>query len=384
MANQFLQGIGLEVDQALQVRNEIFVITKHWYANRCPLVTRIPRVPVGSTTFSIINRNFRPRTTTLGAAIANNVVTTVTLADASLFMKGDVVAVGSERLEITADPDITNNTVTVRRGAESTTAAAANNASTVTLIGNSRTGAEIDQNGILLKPAALTQYCQVWQHPVQIGGSTQADAAFQTAPGVSTPFDQYKMDALQNLMDDMEYSSYYGIGEAPTGGVRPKQVGIKQQIAATVAGNVTTSPTNASAYKPTDWIRDTLQKCRSNGGQPDLMLVATNFMTGLATWSQYVQRIDAGRTEFGHEIQTFYASFMPGVTIVEAPLLPSGVAICLTSSEVRMRMKRNEFWNPRGNRGDATEGEFIAEGAIELDNPGHHAWVEGITTFSAT
>ena len=49
-----------------------------------------------------------------------------------------------------------------------------------------------------------------------------------------------------------------------------------------------------------------------------------------------------------------------------------------------MRMKRNEFWNPRGIRGDSFEGDWMAEGAIEIENPAHHAWVEGITAFSAT
>ena len=42
-----------------------------------------------------------------------------------------------------------------------------------------------------------------------------------------------------------------------------------------------------------------------------------------------------------------------------------------------MRMKRNEFWNPRGNRGDSFEGDWIAEGAVEIENPSHHAWLEG-------
>jgi hypothetical protein len=46
-------------------------------------------------------------------------------------------------------------------------------------------------------------------------------------------------------------------------------------------------------------------------------------------------------------------------------------------------MKRNEFWNPRGSRGDAVEGDWIAEGAIEVENEQHHAWLEGITAFSA-
>jgi hypothetical protein len=69
--------------------------------------------------------------------------------------------------------------------------------------------------------------------------------------------------------------------------------------------------------------------------------------------------------------------------LVEAPLLRPFTAVALTSSEIRLRVKRNEFWSPRGVRGDAFEGDLIAEGAIELANESHHAWVEGITAFSA-
>ena len=57
--------------------------------------------------------------------------------------------------------------------------------------------------------------------------------------------------------------------------------------------------------------------------------------------------------------------------------------MALTSAEIRFRVKRNEFWNPRGVRGDAVEGDWIAEGAIELENESHHAWLEGVTAFSA-
>ena len=65
------------------------------------------------------------------------------------------------------------------------------------------------------------------------------------------------------------------------------------------------------------------------------------------------------------------------MTIIEAPLLKPFTAVALTSSEVRMRMKRNEFWSPRGSRGDAFEGDWVAEGAIEIENPAHHAGSRG-------
>jgi Family of unknown function (DUF5309) len=380
MANAYLQGIQTAIQNQAEVRNNIYVVASNWFVNRCPLVTRIPRVPVGSTTFSIVSRSHRPRFATLAASVAVT-DTQITLVDASPLMNGDVLAlVSGERVEIIGDPNLVANTAPVRRAAEGTTAGTGATNDVIQLIGNSRTGAEVNQNGIAQMPVAMNQFCQTWQHPVQVGGSLQASSSFQTYEAARTPFEQYKMDALQNLMDDMESTSYYGLGDDPALAARPKQKGLRTLLSSTL----TTSPVNAGAYKATDFIRDTLQLCRMNGGDPDVLLVSSNFMTGLATWGQAVQRIDAGVNVFGTPIDVFDAPFLGGVSLIQAPLLKPGTAIALTSSEVRMRMKRNEFWNPRGIRGDAYEGDWIAEGAVEVDNQSHHAWVEGITAFSAT
>ena len=296
-------------------------------------------------------------------------------------MNGDVLQlVSGERVEIIADPNLATNTVTVRRAAEGTTAGNGSVTDTILLISNSRTGGEVNQTAVSLRPTAINQYCQTWQHPVQVGGSLQSSSNFQTSAGVRTPFEQSKMDALQNLMDDMESSTYYGRGEDPSLTSRPKQKGLKTLLSV----NNTTNPANAGAYKISDFLRDTLQAARSGGGDPDVLLLSTNFMVGLATWGQSAMRINAGTNVFGTPIDIFEAPFLGGgVTIIEAPLLQPFTAVALTSTEVRMRMKRNEFWNPRGNRGDAFEGEWIAEGAVEIENPAHHAWVEGVTAFSA-
>ena len=380
MPNAYLQGIQGAFDNQAEIRNNIYVVASNWFVNRCPLVTRIPRVPTGSTTFTIVSRSFRPRVATLASAVAAT-DTQITLVDASPFMNGDVLElVSGERVEIIADPILATNSVLVRRGAEGTTPGTGSANDAIRLIGNSRTGAEINQNGVALKPVGVSQFCQTWQHPVQVGGSLQSSSAFETYSGARTPFEQYKMDSLQNLMDDMESSSYYGLGDDPAVAARPKQKGLR----ALLTTNLTTNPINAGAYKPTDFIRDTLQQCRMHGGDPDVLLVASNFMAGLATWGMAVQKIDAGVNVFGTPIDVFEAPFLGGVSIIEAPLLKPSTAVCLTSSEVRMRMKRNEFWNPRGVRGDAYEGDWIAEGAVEIDNQAHHAWVEGITAFSAT
>ncbi len=379
MPSSYLQGIQNAFDNQAQIVNDIYVVTTNWFVNRCPIVTRTPRVPVGSTTFTIVSRGFRPRIAVAGAPIAAG-DSQVTLLDASPFMNGDVLELASgERVEIIGDPNLANNIVPVRRGAEGTAVGTGSTNDVIRLISNSRTGSEINQNGVAMRPSGVPQYCQTWQHPVQVGGSLQASGAYQVSAGVRTPFEQVKMDALQNLMDDMEVSSYYGRGEDPAVAARPKQKGLKTLLSA----NATTSPTNAGAYKASDFIRDVIEPCRAGGGDPDVLLMSTSFMAGLASWGQAALRINAGTNVFGAAINAFEVPFLGGLTIIEAPLLKPFTAVALTSAEVRMRMKRNEFWNPRGTRGDAFEGDWMAEGAIEIENPAHHAWLEGITAFSA-
>ena len=373
-------GITGQSDVSVEVLNDISVVAINWFANRNPLITRLPRLVVGLDTFTITARDYRPRSYTLNAAVANNTVGTVTFVDATPLLVGDVLELASgERVEVSSDPPA-NNVVSVTRGIEGTTAAAQSNATTATLIGNSRTGKEVDQTASARTPTAVTQYVQTFQHPVQVGGKLQASTNWIGSEGARTPLDRNRMDAIQNLMDDIEVTSYLGKGDDGTTTGRKKQKGLKTLIA---SANVVTSPVNASAYKAVDLVRDAFQAPRSSGGSPDVLLVSSQFMTGFATWGHSLQRFDAGQTVYGTPIDVFEAPFLRSVTVIECPLMPAYTCVALTSAEVRMRFIRNEFWNPRGIRGDAWEGDMIGDFAIEVDNPAHHAWVQGITAFSA-
>lgn len=379
MPNARLQGIQSALDHDASVRNDVHAVATNWFVNRCPLVTRLPRVPVGSTTFTVVSRGPRPRTGETAAPVGPG-DTVIALADAGPFLNGDVLELPTgERVELVDHPDAARNTVAVRRGAEGTYPGAVLHVpAVVRLIGNSRTGAEVDQRAAAGKPEAVEQYCQTWQHPVRVGGGLRAETSCQTPGGTRTPFDAAKQAALQDLIDDMECSTFYGRGEAPHVSGRPKQKGLR----ALLAGTLTANPGDAREYRPADLVRDAFRPCRANGGDPDVLLVSSEFMTGFATWGQVAHRVDGGASVLGVKIDVFEVPFLKGVTVIEAPLLRPFTAVALTSSGVRMRMKRNEFWSPRGSRGDAHEGDWIAEGAVEVDNPGHHAWVEGITGFA--
>jgi len=383
----FIQGYLGTQQAGIEARNDVTVAIRNWFANRNPLVTRLPYVPVERVDFLMYTHKYRARSTTLTSALSATTTTGLVLGDATFLMNHDVLQLidsasgSSEYVQVSGDPTSSTN-VTVLRGVAGTTATSSVGAgSIVNLIGNSRSGAEVNQTGLTTVGVSRTQYCQTFQFPVQIGGSAQTARAQVMPGGIQTPFDFNMTVQLQNMVDDVENCVYYGIAQAPndSAGTTAKMNGLKYIL----QSNNTASPTNASAYGSTDLMRDTLQAARSNGGEPDLLVVSTNFMSGFATWGQAIQRIPAGETVFGTPINVLEAPFLHGVTIVEAPLLRPYTAIALTSSEVYIRNKRNPYWNLRGNRGDMVEGDWIAEMAIEVVNESHHAWVEGITAFSA-
>jgi hypothetical protein len=391
----FLQGFLGTYQAGVEARNDVTVAVRNWFANRNPLVTRLPYVPVERVDFLMYTHKYRARSTALGAAVSSSSATSLTFLDATFLMNHDVLQLvdsasgNTEFVQISGDPT-SSTTVNVTRGTAGTTAlSSVANGSTVNLIGNSRNGAEVNQTGLSTIGVPRTQYCQTFQFPVQIGGSAQTARAQVMPGGIQTPFDFNMTVQLQNMVDDIETSCYYGIAQAPTAdsgspdtAVTAKMNGLRA-IFQTNNISGSSSPTNASAYGSTDLIRDTLQAARQNGGEPDLLVVSTNFMSGFATWGQAIQRVPAGETVFGTPINVLEAPFLHGVTIVEAPLLRPFTAIALTSSEVYIRNKRNPYWNLRGNRGDMVEGDWIAEMAIEVVNESHHAWVENITAFSA-
>jgi hypothetical protein len=360
------------------IPQDVFGVAINWFVNRTPLISRLPKLPTGSPQFLVTNDNYRPRSNPMnnGGQLAS-AATSVIVSDASIFDTGDVIQIEQEYCLVTAASSPTN-TLTITRGYAGTTAANHNDLLPVYLVSNSRTGAELNVTSVSRIPQAVTQYCQTVQHAYSVGGALQADTNYVT--GFATPLDRDRMLAMQHVMDDFESACYYGKGVPLTASTsRPLMKG----LASLIQSNYTPAPTNAAAYKPSDLVRDTLQACFNGGGNPTILLVSTDFLSGFAVWGHAAMRLQAGSTVFGTPIDLFEAPFLSGISIIPAPLLRPGTAICLSDAEVRIRLKRPMIDKPRGSRGDAFEGDIIMEGAIELDNEAHHSWVSGVTAFAA-
>lgn len=346
----------------------------NFFPQRCPLMYQLSKKPLGALSFYMNSDTYRPRTQTLNAAYTS-AGTTLTVLDSTGIDVGDILNIESERFVVTAVPSST--TLTVVGAQEGTSQANHANAVSVTIVTNARTGGEVDQNALSRLLAGTVQYSQTSQKAYQIAGSLQSATNF--LGGRTTPLDRDRMLAVQHVMDDFERGMYYGKGQALSGSVTRQTM---KGLATVLATNNVTSPTNASAYKPSDFTRDLLQSCFTAGGKPDIILVSPQFLGGLSTWGFNLQLLPAGSTELGVQIEEYTVPFLGGVKLLPAPLLDGYTAIALNTSEVSIALKRRLDVYPRGRRGDAEEGDVIIEGAIDIENESHHAYCTGITGFA--
>ncbi len=383
MADLYEQGIDFPYDSvnAQTILPDVYGVGINWFSDRIPLLHNLPKLPTGGLSFLLTNDNYRPRSALLGTALTDTTGTSVSVPDGSIFDVGDVLEIDSEAFLVTAVAPGAGSagTLTVTRGFAGSTAATHLINTPVYILTNARSGGAININAIDRKPSTVEQYLQTVMHAYQIAGSLES--ATNYVSGLGTPMNRAKMLCMQHCLDDFESGMYYGKGAklASQGGT-PSQKGLRTLINT----NNVQSPTNAGAYKPSDLIRDAIQPAYDGGGKPGLLLVSTNFMTGLSIWGEKALRIAVGETKFGTSISAFSVSFLPDLLIMTAPLLKPGTLIGLSLNEVRVRVKRALFDKPRGSQGDATQGDMIMEGAIELDNETHHTYVSGITAFSAS
>ncbi len=69
MAN-FIQGYLGTQQAGVEARNDVTVAIRNWFANRNPLVTRLPYVPVERVDFLMYSHQYRARSTTVTSRIS--------------------------------------------------------------------------------------------------------------------------------------------------------------------------------------------------------------------------------------------------------------------------------------------------------------------------
>lgn len=369
------QGIDLPYQSvnAGVVPNSLFWIAVNFFAPRAPLLSNLDKRPIDALQFDMATETFRPRTSTLGAGYTS-AATSLVVADGTQFTVGDVLQVESERFLVTA---VSGSTLTVSGAFEGTTQANHANATAVTLITNARTGGDVDQLAINRTPTTTSQYLQTVQHAWQVAGNLDSTGAFMG--GAVNPTTYRRKQALQMVVDDLESAFYSGVGRKATSTV-PNQTMKGLKYLFTTNNNL--NPANKTAFKPSDLTSVMFNVALRAGGNPDTLLVGPSFQGAFQKWGWNQQFIRPRETALGVSVEEYYVPFMGGVRILLAPMLPDGAACMYSSQEVRIRVKRPIFEQPRGPRGDAKEGDVIGEMAIEVENESHGVWIEGVTGFA--
>jgi hypothetical protein len=385
-------GILTPIDFPLEQPTVISAVAREVFVNEAPLFGRLAHRQATAEVYTIIRYDVRQHNAvTIAADFASTSSTTLSLTDASPYQVGDVFEVTNgtqtERMEAMTAPVLTTtpNTIAVRRAREGTTGFAflAATPSTARLIGNSRTGGEIDQQAFRPAVTPLQQIVQTFQFPVQIGGKAEAISNVALPPGVNSVMGRERAIKAVEFVRDVEYTAYYGLGEVPAAaGDRGKMKGLKTLIGSFNAGANVTASAGAS-YTRQAFIAATIAKIYAQGGMPDVVLCSTDFLGFLDTWVPTKTAVmGSGQTAaLGFPITTFVLPLnAQPLTFVPSLQMKPGSAFVLSSNDLDFRMLREMFWKPRGVRGDAEMGDWIGDYAINVSHPQWHAVVENITS----
>lgn len=378
------QGAEFPWEQSDAILIDLTAVAFEWYMNMTPLLSRLAQRRARQVQFNMVGHAIRPNQVLLMASISNS-ATTLTVQDSSFFMNGDVLELSTgEHVEVAADPDTVANTLTVVRGVEGTTAQAI----TVTtgsepvcyLLSNSRTGGERWQHGIFPKTWADVNWCQTSQHPVEVSGLLQDTEAFLNEDMAPTPLDFNRQRQLDNMMFGYERAFLYGLGEAPTtsSSKRAKTKGILKRLSE--VNNVHFQPTGYAAYTPDMLTRDLYSQVNGN---PDILMLSTDFRQALGIWKMPLIRADMGTTEFNQVIETFVIPSFGPQAVIFNPQLRKGTALALRLADLIIRFMRLPTWWVRGKAGDTWEGDIVARMGIQINNPELQTAVTGVTGFAA-
>ena len=419
MAGQDIQGVAYPGDLRLEYYNDITDYIQSYEVERHPILALLGRVGVDTPEFDI--RHFaydRPRKYNASAGLAGTttystvaipdvqVAAGLTPGDSTCLMDGDVLEVDStgERLEVIRvpvyDPATQPQTPTgqtpppagsilVKRGASATTVTSVTdptgndasgnpNRTSLTLIGNSRTGGEVWTTGIRARPMRSTQVCQNFQYKVEVTQTAQTTKY----EGFSNLFEKQKGDQFRNFLADEEYSLAYGkfepVGTGYNGysiGNRPKMRGLVYQAYHQVTAS------NGTNYRPEDFENDVMLRLFDVKHQPNVMYYGRNWMKGFTKWYGQPSRFVLGTTKAGIVIEAYSSPFAPNMALMPCPTLKPGDALIGRADLARIRVKRPEKWNDYGYRGDRIEGEWTGELAGEILDPETFVYLNGATTF---
>lgn len=213
--------------------------------------------------------------------------------------------------------------------------------------------------GLMSVGVRQEQLCQRYEFLAEADKSDRL-ADVQVFPdGIRSPFGFNRAMQLQNMVDDIEKDLYYGVRRM-------------KGLFHIIKTNQKMAPHNFEGYTFEQYILDTIDAAKASGGDPDVLIISSDMGDIFKDWGHPLVKVDGGQTVLGTPIRTYGIASLPGISIIEAPLLRSSTTITMTSSEVYIRNKVNPHWIDR----EGDPGSWAAEVAVDVVNEQHFGWLE--------
>lgn len=347
--------------------------------NRTPLLSTIVGNgqvgACGETTRNWVDYAVENTKTTLTAGI-DSVTTTIPVADGSIFTNGMLIVVNDELIKISS---ISGNNLTVVRGQQGTTAAAALVGAIAFLVSDGKTEGATYSSGTYKKGAEYSNRMQIFTTPFEISGTARVQKATGASGKslyqleVEKKQKQHEAKIEKALMQGISFFDS-GTGIRAMGGVRNF---LKDGNSVAVGGTLSLTKINELLLKAYE------QGAELDNGSYVIMLHPSVADSLAATFKDYILNNTNQSTQFGQSVQsvrTNYGIFPLVVTnntkVSEAFLVDtSKLALLPLTGEGSRALELQEM----GMIGDKEQWQFVSEVTLEVRDIHLQGILTGIT-----
>lgn len=328
----------------------------------------VPKQPVDNTEFFWLEDEFKtPRTTAAEALDATEVTVDVAAGEGERFAAGDAIRIDDEVMTITS---VSNDTLTVVRGAVGTTAATHLINAEVIGIGTLLTEGSIGDEQFTGR-SKYSNYTQIWTSKIQISRTAQRIPKY----GIANELARQTKKVMLSEGVNMEQSLLYGV-KYQSGGVRSTG-GLAQFI---------TTNTNATA----DWLTveqvETAQQVAYDAGGQFTAIVSNpaNFgaLNNLAG-AERIQTVTIEDERRGRRRATSVITEFGEVLLVRNRYCKAADAFGINRENVIHRVFQPMVMQPLAKTDDKDNYMFVAEGGFEVKGEKHmYRWTALDSTAS--
>ena len=375
------------VERPQSWREAILLLFPNGKAPLTAIMSKLSSEPVDDPIFHWFEKDVPVQrvatTASVGAA-----VTTLTIADSSIFRAGHVIMeeVTLEKMLVVSDPTSATQ-INVQRAFGTTAAASVTSGDNLLIIGNANAEGASSANVISYSPTTPSNNTQIFRNSLYL-----TRTAMKTRLRTGNSREEAKRETLELHSIEMEKAAIFGEPFSSTGANGQPMLTTGGVVSFLGADATFTNITDFSSttFNIANW-ENALENFFKYGASEKLLLAGSTFINQLnqLVKKSSVMNLVPGDTSYGMKIREYETPF--GTLYVKMhPLLSihptfKSWGLGLDVSKLRFRYIDDTDFRPNIQMPDmdAQKDEFLTEWGLELQHQKAHALYKNVTTFVA-